>query len=310
MLTPADLLEPSLLKRMSGLEIIARSVVEGTVSGLHRSPFKGSSVEFTQHRPYVPGDELRRLDWKVKARTDRSYIKEYEEETNVKCRLLLDASGSMAYTSGGMTKHEYAARIAGAIAYLMLSQTDSVGLTVFDSAAREYVAPRSKRGQLRNIIRILASVSPGGQSNLAKVLDEAADAAARRGLFIVFSDFFAEADDVLRGMAHLRYGRHEVIAFQVLDRAEIEFPFRRWTKFEDMEEPGRFRLVDPAVMSGLYRSRFQAHRERLRSGCIARGIDFVTFVTDEPLGERLTEYLALRMRRVRMSRGVRSGLRG
>lgn len=310
MITVADLLEPTLLKRISRYEVVARSVVEGTVTGLHKSPFKGSSVEFTQHRPYVPGDELKRLDWKVMARTEREYVKEYEEETNLKARIYVDVSGSMAYSSGGMTKYEYAARLAGALAYLMLSQTDSVGLVAFDSLVREFVAPRSKKGQLRNIVQVLAgampdtSGRPGGESDLPAVLDEAADATKRRGLFIVISDFFADVEKILKALSHLRHRRHEVIALQVLDRAELEFPFRRWTRFENMELEEDFRLVDPSTFRRRYIERFGAHQDALRAGCTLRRVDFVQFVTDEPLEQSLSDYLALRMR---LGRGAARG---
>lgn len=320
MLTAADLLEPRLLGRISRYEVVARSVVEGTVAGLHKSPFKGSSVEFTQHRPYVPGDELKRVDWKVMARTERSYVKEYEEETNLKARIYIDISGSMGYSSGGMTKYEYGARLAAGLAYLMLSQTDSVGLVAFDSEVRESVAPRSKKGQLRNIIGVLCrqtvvagvgaraaaarGANPSGGmpyviTGLPAVLHDAADEVARRGLFVIISDFFAEAEDILKSLSHLRHRRHEVIALQILDRAEVEFPFRRWTRFEDLEIPEDFRLLDPATFRRRYLERFGAHREALRSGCTSRRVDFVPFVTDEPLEENLSNYLALRMRHSR-----------
>lgn len=305
MITVADLLEPALLKRISRYEVVARSVVEGTIAGLHKSPFKGSSVEFTQHRPYCPGDELRRLDWKVMARTERAYVKEYEEETNLKTRIYVDVSGSMGYTSGGMTKYEYGARLAAALAYLMLSQTDSVGLVAFDTEVREFIAPRSKKGQLRHIVGALARATPGtsgrpgGASDLPAVLDEAADAAKRRGLFIVISDFFAEADEIIRALSHLRHRRHEVIVFQVLDRSEVDFPFRRWTRFENLELAEDFRLVDPATVRRRYLERFTAHGDALRAGCTLRRIDFVRFVTDEPLEQGLSSYLALRMGRGR-----------
>jgi uncharacterized protein (DUF58 family) len=298
-MTVADLLEPTLLKRISRYEVVARSVVEGTVTGLHKSPFKGSSVEFTQHRPYVPGDELKRLDWKVMARTERTYVKEYEEETNLKAHIYVDVSGSMGYSSGGMTKYEYSARLAGALAYLMLSQTDSVGLAAFDTEVREFIAARSKKGQLRNIVQVLATARTSGESDLPGVLNDAADATKRRGLFIVISDFFAEVDEILKALSHLRHRRHEVIVFQVLDRAEIDFPFRRWTRFDNLEMVDDFRLLDPASFRRLYLERFNAHREGLKAGCVSRAIDFVPFVTDAPLGESLSDYLALRMKRGR-----------
>jgi uncharacterized protein (DUF58 family) len=204
-----------------------------------------------------------------------------------------------------MTKFEYAARMAGALCYLMLSQADSVGLTVFDAEARESVAPRSKRGHLRNIVRTLSSVRPGGESDIARVLHDAAESARRRGLFIVISDFFGEPEGILSGISHLRHRRHEVIAFQVVDRAEVEFPFRSWTRFQSLEVSSRFRLVDPAAMARAYRERFREHVERLKEGLLARSIDFVSFVTDEPLGEALSGYLSLRMARGRSAREPR-----
>src|SRR3982751_4106959 len=236
-------LDPALLERLNHLQLSARSVVEGTISGAHRSPVKGASVEFRQHRFYTPGDELRRLDWRVLGRTDRPYIKEYDEETNLRCILMLDCSGAMNYGVGGKwgSKFDYAARLAVSLAYLMLGQTESVGLCLFQKKILGYLAPHTGTGQLSRVVEAIEKVAPKGESALAGAIHETAERLERRALVVLISDFMTPAAQFREGLAHLRHDRHEVIALRVLDRDEIEFPFRNWTRFRGLEaERARF----------------------------------------------------------------------
>jgi len=291
-LTPAD------LERISNLQVLARTVVEGFCTGLHRSPHKGFSVEFKQHRPYVPGDEIRSLDWKVFGKTDRFYVREYEEETNLRATLLLDASGSMAYGEGPRTKLVYATRLAACLAYLMLQQQDSVGLVTFDTRLRRYIPPRARTAHLRVLIGELERTRPGGETALAKVFHDLVPRIFRRGLLIILSDCFGEVPDLLSALAHLRHAHHEIIIFQIWDRDELEFPFRTWTRFDCLEVDGRRHLVDPGHLRAAYLGALDRFRNDLKEGCSRHRIDLVPVVTDQPYAEALARYLTLRVRRV------------
>lgn len=290
-LTPGD------VRRIANLQVLARTVVEGFCSGLHRSPHKGFSVEFREHRAYVPGDEIRRLDWKVFGKRDRFYIREYEEETNLRATILLDASGSMAYGSGDVTKHHYASRLAACLAYLMLQQADGVGLLVFDQAIREFIPPRSRPGHLRALTDALARSKPGGETELGRVFHDLVPRIHRRGLLIVLSDCFGDPADLLAALAHFRHAHHEVIIFQIWDRDELEFPFRQWTRFESLETAGEHRLLDPATLREAYLRRVAQFRDDLKRGCHRHRIDLVPMVTDRPYAEALAAYLTLRRKR-------------
>ena len=287
-LTPAD------VRKIANLQVLARTVVEGFCAGLHRSPHKGFSVEFRQHRQYVPGDEIRRLDWKVFGRSDRFYIREHEEETNVRATLLLDVSGSMGYGSGAMTKADYAVRLAACLAYLMLQQADGVGLVTFDTAVRTYIPPRSRPGHLRVLTDALAAAKPGGETEIGKVFHDLVPKLHRRGLLIVLSDCFGDVTGLLSALAHFRHAHHELIVFQIWDRAELEFPFKRWTRFESLERAGHHQLVDPAQLREAYLDNLARYREELRSGCHRHRIDLVPVVTDEPYADTLAAYLGRR----------------
>ncbi|MBM4153692.1 MAG: DUF58 domain-containing protein [Lentisphaerae bacterium] len=290
-LTPAD------VRRIASLQVLARTVVEGFCSGLHRSPHKGFSVEFREHRAYVPGDEIRRLDWKIFARRDRFYVREFEEETNVRATILLDVSGSMAYGSGEVTKHHYATRLAACLAYLMLQQADGVGLVSFDTGVREYIPPRSRPGHLRVLVDALAASKPGGETELGRVFHDLVARVHRRGLLIVISDCFGRVPDLLSALAHFRHARHEVILFQVWDPAELEFPFRTWTRFESLERAAHHQFVDPATLREAYLRRVAEFREELKRGCHRHRVDLVPLVTDRPYADALAQYLTLRRRR-------------
>jgi uncharacterized protein (DUF58 family) len=292
-----DYLPPDDVNKVAHLQVLARLVVEGTCTGLHRSPHKGFSVEFKEHRQYVPGDDLRHLDWRIFGKTDRFYVREYEQETNVRCTLLLDASGSMKYTgrrSGGVSKHLYASRLAATFAYLMLQQGDSVGMAIFDTEMRTYLPCRSRPAHLNWILSALAESKPGGETALAGVFHQLANKLHRRGLLIIFSDAFDDVSRLMSALAHFRHARHELILFQIWDPDELDFPFQKWTRFDCLEREGRRHLVDPAQVRAAYMANLEEFRTQLRDGCGRNRIDLVTVTTDQPYGEALARYLALR----------------
>lgn len=289
----ADVLSGDDLRTIASLQVLARTVVEGLSTGLHRSPNKGASVEFRQHRQYVPGDEIRRLDWKVYGKRDRFYIREYEEETSLRATLLVDVSGSMAYGA----KHEYALRLAACLAYLMLQQGDSVGLATFDAKVRKHLPPRSNPGHLRLLLDALAGSAVGGETSLARVFHALAPLFHRRGLLIIISDCFAEVAELAPALAELRHDHHEVIVLQLWDRSELDFPFREWTRFESLEDPQSHRLVDPAQLRAAYLAKLAAYRDELRQACHRNRVELAPLVTDQPYAEALAKFLALRSRR-------------
>jgi uncharacterized protein (DUF58 family) len=273
--------------------------VEGFCSGLHRSPHKGFSVEFKEHRPYVRGDEVRRIDWKVFGKTDRLYIREYEEETNLRCTILLDASGSMGYRgarAGSLSKHDYAVRLTACLAYLMLGQQDSVGLVTFDEKVRRYIPPRSKATHLQAILDELTKSSPQHETELGQVFHELVPKVRRRGVLVVISDLFGDVDELLGALAHFRHAKHEVILFQIWDPDELDFPFRQWTRFQSLETPGNRRLVDPAHLRHAYLENLKRFREQLTAGCYRHRMDLIPMTTDQPYAEALATYLAMRRR--------------
>lgn len=289
------------VSRLSGLQLLAKQVVEGFASGLHRSPHKGFSVEFREHRPYVPGDDLRTIDWKLFGKTDRLYIREYEEETNVRCTLLVDCSGSMNYRgsrSDGLSKHDYAVRTAACLSWLMLQQQDSVGLVTFDTAIRRYIPPRARPRHLKHIMTELAAQKPGAETSLADVFHQIASRIQRRGLVMILSDLFGDVDHLMKALAHFRYARHEVIIFQIWDPDELDFPFRQWTQFTSLENSAQKHLVDPAQLRKAYLQKLQEYRDQLSRGCSRNRITLVPLVTSQPTADALAAWLAIR-RRVR-----------
>lgn len=293
MTTLSDVLRDDDLRTLASLQVLARTVVEGLSTGLHRSPNKGASVEFRQHRQYVPGDEIRRLDWKVYGKRDRLYIREYEEETSLRATLLVDVSGSMAYGA----KHEYALRLAACLAYLMLQQGDSVGLVTFDTKVRKHLPPRSNPGHLRLLLDTLAGSKVGGETSLARVFHTLAPLFHRRGLLIVISDCFSEVADLAPALAELRHDHHEVIVLQLWDRSELDFPFKGWTRFESLEDTTQHRLVDPAHMRAAYLAKLATFREDLRKACHRHRVELAPLVTDQPYAEALARFISLRMPR-------------
>ena len=292
----ADVLTPSDLKKISNLQVLARLVVEGFCTGLHRSPHKGFSVEFKQHRQYVHGDEIRHLDWRVFGRSDRFYIREFEEETNLRATLLLDASGSMAY-GGDQSKLQYATRLAACLSYLMLQQQDSVGLVTFDTQVRRYIPPRAQTSHLQVLVDQLQETKPGGETELAKVFHDLVPRLHRRGLLVILSDCFGDVNGILSALAHLRHARHEIVVFQIWHRDELEFPFKSWTRFDCLEAADKRHLIDPNHLRAAYLENLDRFRAELKQGCHRHRVDLVPMVTDQPYADALAEYLTLRLRR-------------
>ena len=290
-------LDPAVIGRLGSMELKARTVVEGFLSGLHRSPYKGFSVEFAEYRQYLPGDDLSTLDWKVYARTDRHYVKKFEEETNLECHLLLDVSASMAYRGGApMSKLEYGSVLAASLAYLMNRQRDASGLIQFDDRIIARLPASARPGHLHSILLALERIVPGAKSDLGRPLHQLADALGKRSLAVLISDLLDEPDRVVKGLKHLRFRGTDVIVFQLLDPNEIRFPFTGAAKFTDVEsadevtaEPSRVREGYLEAMAGL-RTRYE---KELRGA----GIDFLTLDTSKPLDFALLAYLDARSRR-------------
>ncbi len=279
------------------LQVLARQVVEGFCSGLHRSPHKGFSVEFKEHRQYVAGDDIRDIDWKLFGKTDRLFIREYEEETNLRCTILVDSSGSMAYSgsrSNGLTKHDYAVRTAACLSYLLLQQQDSVGLVTFDTKVRRYIPPRARPKHLQAIINELDKTKPQRETELGDVFHEMVSKIQRRGLVIIISDLFGDVDRLMKALAHFRHAKHEMIIFQVWDPDELDFPFRQWTQFASLESADRQHLVDPSQIRKAYLEKLAAFRDQLTKGCNRQRINLVPMSTNQPYSEALAAYLSMR----------------
>jgi uncharacterized protein (DUF58 family) len=295
----ADVLSARDIGKFVNLQVLARQVVEGTCSGLHKSPHKGFSVEFKEHRQYVPGDEIRNIDWKLYGKTDRLFIREYEQETNLRATILLDSSGSMGYTgsrSNGLTKHDYAIRTAACLSYLLLQQQDSVGLVTFDTKVRSYIPPRARPKHLQAIINQLDKTKPADETELGDVFHEMVAKIQRRGLVIIISDLFGDVDHLLKALAHFRHARHEMLIFQIWDPDELDFPFRQWTQFSSLETANRRHLVDPAQIRRAYLEKLALFREKLTNGCNRHRINLVPMSTDQPYSDAVAAYLGLRRR--------------
>jgi uncharacterized protein (DUF58 family) len=287
--------DPSEVRKYGGLTLVARTLVEGFLSGVHKSPYKGFSVEFAEHRQYYPGDEIRHIDWRVFGKTDRYYIKEFEEETNLKGYLLVDSSGSMAYRGKHASKFQYCQYVAASLAYLMLHQRDSVGLILHDTRPRLRIEPRANSKHLLRIIKALEETSPGGETSLAPIWhDVAMHHLPRRGMIVILSDCFDDLDKLLRALQHFRHRRHEVLMFHVVAPEEVEFPFSRLTQFRSLEDIGDRLLVDPGRLRQEYRRNFDAFCERLRRRCGDMGIDYQLLRTDMAVDRALGAYLTRR----------------
>src|SRR5271166_6494815 len=227
--------DPTALAKYGRLSMVARTVVEGFLTGVHKSPYKGFSVEFAEHRQYYPGDEIRHIDWRVYGKTDRYYIKEYEEETNLKAHILIDASGSMGYRGEHLSKFQYAQYIAASLAYLMLHQLDAVGLVTHDTKVRQHIPPKANTKHLLRLIQLLEGTRPGGETSMAPIWHGLAGQLQRRGLVVILSDCFDQIGPLMHALRHFRHQRHEVLLFHILAPEEIEFPFRKMTQFRNLE---------------------------------------------------------------------------
>ncbi len=290
-----QLLDPQTISRAEALGLQARYVVEGYMAGEHKSPYRGFAIEFAQHREYTHGDDTRHLDWKVLGRTDRYYIKQYEQETNYVANILLDASESMKYGSGKVTKFEYAKQIAACLAYLILHQRDAAALGIFDQTMRDYTPRSDSRGTIHRLMGKLAAFQPTQQTNIATVLHDVANQTRRKGIMIVISDFFDDEQKVLEGIQHLRFGGNEVVCFHVMDPYELEFPFNGLVEFEGMEQVPKI-LTRPAEIRKSYLREVEAFRNRIREGCEKNQSHYVLVNTAEPLHEVLSGYLAFRLK--------------
>jgi uncharacterized protein (DUF58 family) len=290
-------LDPKVLNRVSRLDLRARLIVEGYVAGRHRSPYRGFSVEFAEHREYAPGDDLRYLDWKVYGKSDRLYVKQYEEETNLVATVCLDVSESMRYESGTrdtLSKSDYAATVAASIAYLVVHQQDAVGLVLFDDEVRAALPPGSRPDHLHRMLDLMASARGEPRTDMAKSLAGVCGSLRRRGLVVVVSDLLDDEERVLAGLRSLRSRRHDVVVFHVLDRDEVTFPFDRMTRFEGMESPSPELLCDPKALRAPYLAALDGFRRAVRAGCLAERIDYVPLDTGTPLDVALSGYLARR----------------
>ena len=291
----STLLNPDVASRLKNLELRARLVVEGFIAGLHKSPYHGFSVEFAEHRQYMPGDPVHTLDWKVFGKTDRYYVKEFEEETNLKCYLIMDCSGSMGYGSGRTTKFDYAQSLAAALVYLMLHQRDAAGITAFTDRIIANIPARSASNHLYVLLRELAGLKTGAVTDAAPVLHVMAEKIQRRGLVILLSDLLTDPTQVISGLKHFRHKRHEVIVFQILDRQEREFGFPGAARFEDMET-GEIIPTLPAQIRAAYRRQMNDMVGRYRRECREARVDYHLLDTSVPFDRALYAYLGKRAR--------------
>jgi uncharacterized protein (DUF58 family) len=289
-------LDPAALARVGNLELIARQVVEGFVSGRHRSPYHGFSVEYADHRPYVPGDELRSVDWKALARTDRYYVKLYEEETNLRAHIVLDASASMNFKQGAeLDKFSYGAYLAAALSYLLIRQSDAVGLALVDNGIRQLVPARATPVHFRRLLDTLGEAAAQDDTALAPALHELAERVRGRGLVIVISDMIDDLDAMMAGLQHLRHRRHEVIVFHLIDPAERDFPYAKSARFKDMEGAGQL-VANPKALRAAYLDRFGKFVETLATECHRNRIGHHVVSTDQPYAEFLGHFLDKRSR--------------
>ena len=289
-------LDPAVIARIGSMELKARTVVEGFLAGLHRSPFKGFSVEFAEYRQYVPGDDLSTIDWKVYARSDRYYVKKFDEETNVECHVLLDVSGSMGYGSASGTKVAYGSFLAASLAYLMHRQRDAVGFMAFDDDIVTHLAASARPGHLRSVLLALDQVSLGRRSNVAKPLHQLADALTKRGIVVLLSDLLDEPDRIIQGLKHLRFRGADVVVFHLLDDDELSFPFERLTRFCDLETTDEV-MAAPLEVRNHYLREIGSLVSRYKRELRLVGIDYQLVKTSKPLDFALMRYLSTRSRR-------------
>lgn len=293
-------LEPRTLARIASLDLRARLIVEGLMTGMHRSPYQGISVEFAQHRPYVQGDDIRHIDWKVLGKTDKIYLKQYLEETNLHLICIVDASESMAYgsiegeDSTSWTKYDHATAIAASLSYMAIQQQDSVGLAIFDNELKRYFKPSNSPGQWKIVTQELCLTPRLKKTNTGRILDQLAEKLNHRSLIVILSDFFDDLEGIKKGLRHLRYKKHEIMAFQVLDPMEIDFPFEDVTLFKGLEEMGEL-LTEPRALREGYLEQMNLATEELKKLCRGMHIDYVRMNSGEPLDVSLSGFLATRL---------------
>jgi uncharacterized protein (DUF58 family) len=289
-------LDPQGLALVARMELVARTAVEGLLSGLHPSPYFGSSVEYADHRPYTPSDELRSLDWKLLAKTDKYYVKLYEEQTNTRITVILDTSRSMAFAGGdGPSKLDYGRYLAAAICHLALKQNDAAGLATFDRAVRSYVPPRSAANHFRHILTDLGRTTPGADTSVGTALRELAGRIPKRGIVVLISDLLDDPAGVAAGLSLMAHMRHDLLVFHLVDPVERTFPFEKVTRFRDMEGEGRI-VTNPRQVRAAYLERFGAFLDAIRGACLERRIGYELTQTDQPYAELLASYLARRSR--------------
>lgn len=282
-----------ILSKISNMELRARTVVEGFIYGLHRSPYRGFSVEFAEYREYTPGDDPRFIDWKVFARSDRYYLKEFEEETNLSCHILLDISASMKYKGAGISKLEYASYLAASLGYLIFQQRDGVGLMSFDNQIRQFIPARNRKGHLFSLLRYLENLEPSNDTELSPPLHQIAEMVNRKGLIILISDLLDDPETALEGFRHIRFQGHDLIVFHVMDDDELNFPFENTTRFEDLESPRSYMAI-PAMVRDKYLERLQNHINAFKVGCARVQADYHILNTAKPLDFALFSYLTNR----------------
>ena len=290
--------DPTALARFGGLEVVAKMIVEGYMIGQHKSPFKGSSVEFVEHRQYYPGDEIRHIDWRAYGKTGHYYVKEYEEETNLKAYLLVDCSGSMAFHGKTISKYDYARQLAVAIAYLLLGQRDGCGLITFNARVADRWEPSTNRETFGQIVKLLQARRPGLDGSVGEILAQILPTLKRRCLLFVFTDGFDDIDSLATSLKQLRMARHEVVFFQITAPEEEEFPYGQPTQFRSLERSGHEILADPHRLRKQYLERFKSFREALIGHCGSAGIDFVSLTTQQPYHKTIGEFLMKRARRL------------
>lgn len=287
--------DPTALASYGRLELVARQLVEGLLMGRHRSPFKGSSVEFVEHRDYYPGDEIRHIDWRAFGKTGKYYIKEFEDETSLRAHIMVDCSGSMQYSGSTCSKFEYARMLAASVAWLLLNQRDSVGLMTFDSKLREQLKPSSSRNAFRDIVQTLEEASPGKDTSLAKVMDAALPKIRRRSLVILISDCFDSLPNLESMLQKYRHAKHEVIVFRIAAPEEVDFPFERPTQFRDLENVDHRLLVDPVRLRSEYLKQYAEFSKGLEQVALNSGIDYRCLLTTDSIQDVMGGWLAERM---------------
>lgn len=297
--TTPDLHDPTALARFGRLDVVARLLVEGYMGGQHKSPYKGASVEFVEHRQYYPGDEIRHIDWRAYGKTGRYFVKEYEDETNLRAHLLVDCSGSMGYGQSTLTKFAYARQLAATLGYLLLAQRDAVGLLTFDTDVRNRIEPSASMSSFDRLATVLEQTETGSETSLASVFPQLIPLLKRRSLVVILSDFFDKLEPLTAALQQFRHARHEVILLQVVAPEEEDFPFSRPTQFRSLERAGHKLLVDPHRLRSIYREQYAAFEAELSQRCGNAGVDYVKLLTSDPYQKALGAYLTSRAQRKR-----------